>query len=151
MIFIPFFPWFVLGLWGKARPACCGLASLWPHHSSSAVLPVNHCWSVWGGCGALQIHPAVSAAAGSRQQAGNCRGNTLCCYPFVSCIHLYAILNVQCSLVFYLLFAFQAQQLITICKEYIVGLAMEIERKKLPKDTLEDQKRLCEVNICFGL
>lgn len=57
----------------------------------------------------------------------------------------------QCSLVFYLLFAFQAQQLITICKEYIVGLAMEIERKKLPKDTLEDQKRLCEVNICFGL
>lgn len=42
---------------------------------------------------------------------------------------------------------FQAQQLITICKEYIVGLTMETERKKLPKDTLEEQKRLCEVNI----
>lgn len=43
---------------------------------------------------------------------------------------------------------FQAQQLITICKEYIVGLTMETERKKLPKDTLEQQKRLCEVKIC---
>ena len=32
---------------------------------------------------------------------------------------------------------FQAQQLITICKEYIVGLTMETERKKLPKDTLD--------------
>lgn len=42
----------------------------------------------------------------------------------------------------------QAQQLITICKEYIVGLSMETERKKLPKETLEEQKRLCEVNIC---
>lgn len=69
----------------------------------------------------------------------------------MSCIQLYAILNMQCSLVSYLLFVFQAQQLITICREYIVGLTMEIERKKLPKDTLEDQKRLCEVNICFDL
>lgn len=43
---------------------------------------------------------------------------------------------------------FQAQQLITICREYIVGLTMETERKKLPKETLEEQKRLCEVNIC---
>ncbi len=43
---------------------------------------------------------------------------------------------------------FQAQQLITICREYIVGLTMETERKKLPKDTLEEQKRLCEVCIC---
>lgn len=43
---------------------------------------------------------------------------------------------------------FQAQQLITICKEYIVGLSMETERKKLPKETLEEQKRLCEVNFC---
>lgn len=42
---------------------------------------------------------------------------------------------------------FQAQQLITICKEYIVGLTMETERKKLPKETLDEQKRLCEVNI----
>lgn len=197
--------WFGLGLWGKARPACCGLASLWPDHSSSAVLPVNHSRSVWGGRGALQIHPAVSAAAGSWQQAGNRRGewqerearlhlsrnnpvliwfldigppdlkkarcwymskfqilmwiigtpdnrliSTLYCYPFVSCIILDTILSMQCSLFFYL-FVFQAQQLITICKEYIVGLTMEVERKKLPKDTLEDQKRLCEVNICFNL
>lgn len=39
----------------------------------------------------------------------------------------------------------QAQQLITICREYIVGLSMEIERKKLPKESLEQQKRICEV------
>ena len=39
----------------------------------------------------------------------------------------------------------QAQQLITICREYIVGLTMETDRKKLPKDTLDQQKRLCEV------
>lgn len=42
---------------------------------------------------------------------------------------------------------FQAQQLLTICKEYIVGLTMEVERKKLPKETLEQQKRICEVNM----
>lgn len=56
--------------------------------------------------------------------------------------------GILCSLVLFGIFVSQAQQLITICKEYIVGLAMEIERKKLPKDTLEEQKRLCEVNIC---
>lgn len=81
--------------------------------------------------------------------------HTLYCYPFVSSIymHIYPTLNMQCSLflVLYLLFVFQAQQLITICREYIVGLTMEIERKKMPKETLEDQKRLCEVNICFDL
>lgn len=41
----------------------------------------------------------------------------------------------------------QAQQLITICREYIVGLSMEIERKKLPKESLEQQKRTCEVGF----
>lgn len=41
----------------------------------------------------------------------------------------------------------QAQQLITICREYIVGLTMETERKKLPKETLDQQKRLCEVKM----
>uniref|UniRef100_A0A8C1X560 Coatomer protein complex, subunit alpha n=1 Tax=Cyprinus carpio TaxID=7962 RepID=A0A8C1X560_CYPCA len=41
----------------------------------------------------------------------------------------------------------EAQQLITICKEYIIGLTMETERKKLPKDTLDQQKRLCEVHV----
>jgi coatomer protein complex subunit alpha (xenin) len=43
-------------------------------------------------------------------------------------------------------FIFQAQQLIEICREYIVGLTMEQSRKELPKATLDDQKRLCEVN-----
>lgn len=56
--------------------------------------------------------------------------------------------GILCSLVLFGIFVSQAQQLITICKEYIVGLTMEIERKKLPKDTLEEQKRLCEVNMC---
>uniref|UniRef100_A0A671KAG7 Coatomer subunit alpha n=1 Tax=Sinocyclocheilus anshuiensis TaxID=1608454 RepID=A0A671KAG7_9TELE len=43
----------------------------------------------------------------------------------------------------------EAQQLITICKEYIIGLTMETERKKLPKDTLDQQKRLCEMAAYF--
>lgn len=47
----------------------------------------------------------------------------------------------------HMLDVFQAQQLLTICKEYIVGLTMEVERKKLPKETLEEQKRICEVKM----
>lgn len=43
----------------------------------------------------------------------------------------------------------KAQQLIAICREYIVGLSMEIERKKLPKETLEHQKRICEMAAYF--
>ncbi|ERE72870.1 coatomer subunit alpha isoform 1 [Cricetulus griseus] len=43
----------------------------------------------------------------------------------------------------------EAQQLITICREYIVGLCMEIERKKLPKESLEQQKRICEMAAYF--
>ncbi|NXM92984.1 COPA protein, partial [Sylvia borin] len=43
----------------------------------------------------------------------------------------------------------EAQQLIAICREYIVGLSMEIERKKLPKETLEQQKRSCEMAAYF--
>ncbi|XP_028566118.2 coatomer subunit alpha [Podarcis muralis] len=43
----------------------------------------------------------------------------------------------------------EAQQLIAICREYIVGLSMEIERKKLPKETLEEQKRICEMAAYF--
>ena len=31
------------------------------------------------------------------------------------------------------MFAQQAQQLMSICREYIVGLSMEIARKELPK------------------
>ena len=54
----------------------------------------------------------------------------------------------------------QAQQLLEICREYIVGLQMEIHRKDLPKATLEQQKRQCEVcpyvvmchsNVALGL
>ncbi|ELK38493.1 Coatomer subunit alpha [Myotis davidii] len=43
----------------------------------------------------------------------------------------------------------EAQQLITICREYIVGLSMEIERKKLPKESLDQQKRTCEMAAYF--
>lgn len=50
-----------------------------------------------------------------------------------------------CIMIFYTTLSLQAQQLITICKEYIIGLTMETERKKLPKDSLDQQKRLCEV------
>nr|CAB3232867.1 coatomer subunit alpha [Phallusia mammillata] len=39
----------------------------------------------------------------------------------------------------------EAQQLITICREYIVGLSMEQLRKSLPKASLDDQKRTCEM------
>lgn len=41
----------------------------------------------------------------------------------------------------------EAQQLIEVCREYIVGLSMELYRKELPKESIEDQKRSCEVNI----
>ena len=40
----------------------------------------------------------------------------------------------------------QAQQLINICKEYVLGLTMEIYRKEQPKGNLDDQKRNCEVS-----
>ncbi|EDO39748.1 predicted protein [Nematostella vectensis] len=43
----------------------------------------------------------------------------------------------------------EAQQLIGICREYIVGLQMEIKRKEMPKGTLEEQKRLCEMAAYF--
>ncbi|XP_069693952.1 coatomer subunit alpha-like isoform X2 [Periplaneta americana] len=43
----------------------------------------------------------------------------------------------------------EAQQLLSICREYILGLKMETARKELPKATLEDQKRLCEMAAYF--
>jgi len=43
----------------------------------------------------------------------------------------------------------EALQLLGICKEYIVGLQMEIQRKTLPKQTAEQQKRLCEMAAYF--
>jgi len=43
----------------------------------------------------------------------------------------------------------EAIQLLGICKEYMVGLQMEIERKTQPKQTPEQQKRLCEMAAYF--
>lgn len=43
----------------------------------------------------------------------------------------------------------EAQQLIEVCREYIVGLQMELFRKDSPKDSLEDQKRVCELAAYF--
>ncbi|KAK2187376.1 hypothetical protein NP493_168g04047 [Ridgeia piscesae] len=39
----------------------------------------------------------------------------------------------------------EAQQLLEICREYIVGLTMEARRKELPKRNVEEQKRICEM------
>ncbi|XP_076236595.1 coatomer subunit alpha [Calliopsis andreniformis] len=43
----------------------------------------------------------------------------------------------------------EAEQLIQICREYILGLKMETERKNLPKATLAEQKRICEMAAYF--
>lgn len=43
----------------------------------------------------------------------------------------------------------EAQQLLTICREYVVGLQMETIRKGLPKNTLDEQKRICELAAYF--
>jgi len=43
----------------------------------------------------------------------------------------------------------EAQQLLNICKEYMVGLNMEIARKELPKATAAQQQRLCEMAAYF--
>lgn len=43
----------------------------------------------------------------------------------------------------------EAQQLIQICREYIIGLKMETERKSLPRATLAEQKRICEMAAYF--
>lgn len=42
----------------------------------------------------------------------------------------------------------EAQQLIDICREYLVGLLMEIARKELPKTT-ENAKRNAEMAAYF--
>uniref|UniRef100_A0A0K8T5U4 Coatomer subunit alpha n=1 Tax=Lygus hesperus TaxID=30085 RepID=A0A0K8T5U4_LYGHE len=44
----------------------------------------------------------------------------------------------------------EAQQLLQICREYIVGLQMETARKELPKATIEEQKRICEMAAYFS-
>lgn len=43
----------------------------------------------------------------------------------------------------------EAQQLLVICREYLVGLQMETARKAMPKNTLEEQKRTCEMAAYF--
>ncbi|KYM93922.1 Coatomer subunit alpha [Cyphomyrmex costatus] len=43
----------------------------------------------------------------------------------------------------------ESQQLIQICREYILGLKMETERKGLPRATLAEQKRICEMAAYF--
>jgi coatomer protein complex subunit alpha (xenin) len=43
----------------------------------------------------------------------------------------------------------EAVQLLNVCREYTVGLKMEIYRKTLPKNTIEEQKRICELAAYF--
>nr|XP_034837173.1 coatomer subunit alpha isoform X1 [Maniola hyperantus] len=43
----------------------------------------------------------------------------------------------------------EAQQLLAICKEYLLGLQMETARKAMPKNTLDEQKRTCEMAAYF--
>lgn len=44
----------------------------------------------------------------------------------------------------------EAQQLLVICREYIVGIKMETTRKGLPNATIEDKKRHCEMAAYFS-
>ena len=43
----------------------------------------------------------------------------------------------------------EAIQLREICMNYLVGLTMETKRKEMPKSTLEEQKRICEMAAYF--
>nr|XP_032523631.1 coatomer subunit alpha [Danaus plexippus plexippus] len=43
----------------------------------------------------------------------------------------------------------EAQQLMTISREYLLGLRMETARKAMPKNTLEEQIRTCEMAAYF--
>ena len=42
---------------------------------------------------------------------------------------------------------FQAQKIIDCCREYLIGLTMELKRKSLGKESIEDLKRSCEVSV----
>ncbi|KNC75290.1 hypothetical protein SARC_12182 [Sphaeroforma arctica JP610] len=42
-----------------------------------------------------------------------------------------------------------AQQLVSICKEYVTGISMELMRKDLPKSNLQEQLRVCELAAYF--
>lgn len=43
----------------------------------------------------------------------------------------------------------EAQQLIEVCREYILGLSMELERKELPRQTSVDHIRSVEMACYF--
>ena len=43
----------------------------------------------------------------------------------------------------------EAQQLLGICANYLVGLAMETRRKELPKSNVQEQVRVCEMAAYF--
>ncbi|TPP57565.1 Coatomer subunit alpha [Fasciola gigantica] len=43
----------------------------------------------------------------------------------------------------------EAKSLINVCKEYIIGLSMELERKAMPRDKLADQIRSVELACYF--
>lgn len=43
----------------------------------------------------------------------------------------------------------EAQELLDICREYVLGLQLEVERKSLPKEQSEVQKRSCEMAAYF--
>jgi coatomer protein complex subunit alpha (xenin) len=43
----------------------------------------------------------------------------------------------------------EAQQLIQICREYLVGLLLETERKELPRDSVDSAKRNLEMAAYF--
>jgi len=43
----------------------------------------------------------------------------------------------------------EAQQLLGICTNYLVGLAMESRRKELPKSNVQEQVRVCEMAAYF--
>ncbi|XP_055345500.1 coatomer subunit alpha-like isoform X2 [Paramacrobiotus metropolitanus] len=44
----------------------------------------------------------------------------------------------------------EATQLLDICREYALGLSIELARKELGKDSVEDQKRSCEMAAYFA-
>ncbi|CAG2110571.1 unnamed protein product [Medioppia subpectinata] len=43
----------------------------------------------------------------------------------------------------------EAEQLLEICREYTLGLMLELDRKAMAKETLEQQKRSCEMAAYF--
>ena len=43
----------------------------------------------------------------------------------------------------------EAQQLIQICREYLVGLLLETARKELPRESIDDAKRNLEMAAYF--